>query len=195
MRRDRNRLAALKHYSNGTLQCSQCLTNHVEFLNIDHINDNGAAHRKEVAKTHHGSAIFKWLKDNNYPLGFQVLCWNCNYLKHLVKLKTKPRTPKRDRTVYNKQVRREVLTHYSQGILACKCCGLSDEEVLTLDHVNNDGAKHRKDAKLQGGHQFNLKMRALGYPPILQVLCRNCNCAKGCYGSCPHQQSQTSGNK
>jgi len=62
--------------------CVECGTDNLSFLTIDHINNNGGAHRKEI-----GPNIYEWLKKNNYPLeGFQVLCFNCNYSKHFKQL-------------------------------------------------------------------------------------------------------------
>jgi hypothetical protein len=43
-------------------------------LGIDHINGGGTKHRKEIKNF----GIYKWLIDNNYPLGYRVLCHNCN---------------------------------------------------------------------------------------------------------------------
>jgi len=54
--------------------CTCCGETHHEFLTIDHPNNDGAAHRKTLK----GLSIYKWLKDENYPDGFRVLCWNCN---------------------------------------------------------------------------------------------------------------------
>jgi len=80
----------------------------------------------------------------------------------------------------------EVLAHYGNK---CVCCGESNKAFLTLDHINNDGAAHRRQLKTKGGYRFYRLMKTQGYPPILQVMCYNCNNAKRIYGICPHQQS------
>ena len=49
------------------------------FLTMDHINGDGAKHRRETQGTH----TYRWLKKNGFPLGFQVLCYNCNCAKRL----------------------------------------------------------------------------------------------------------------
>ena len=59
--------------------CKCCGENNSEFLTIDHINNNGAEHRKEKAGS--GSNIYRWLIKNNFPEGFQTLCYNCNCAK------------------------------------------------------------------------------------------------------------------
>jgi len=72
------------------------------------------------------------------------------------------------------------------GGAKCACCGESMLECLQLDHINNDGAEHRK-MKMHGGRIYRL-LRSQGYPPGFQVLCANCNFAKGILGYCPHQR-------
>lgn len=86
----------------------------------------------------------------------------------------------------------EVLTHYSNGIPKCNCCGETQIDFLVLDHVNNDGATHRKSKK-KGGTHFYLTLKRENYPnePKLQVLCANCNQGKLVNGGiCPHQIKQ-----
>jgi len=56
--------------------CSCCGESEPLFLEIDHINNNGAAHRKEIGRS--AKALVKWLLDNDFPDGFQLLCANCN---------------------------------------------------------------------------------------------------------------------
>jgi hypothetical protein len=61
--------------------CNNCEIDNIEYLTIDHINNNGGEHRKII-----GLQIYPWLKRNNYPKdNFQILCFNCNYLKRDVK--------------------------------------------------------------------------------------------------------------
>ncbi len=52
------------------------------FLSIDHINEDGAEHRRALISQGHGPAfIYYWLRDNDFPAGFQVLCMNCQFGK------------------------------------------------------------------------------------------------------------------
>jgi len=81
--RDKLKIDALKAYSNNNIRCACCGEQEIDFLCLDHINDNGAKERKN---NKYGSAgIFKWLKKNNYPkdVGLQVLCFNCNISKRI----------------------------------------------------------------------------------------------------------------
>lgn len=64
----------------------------------------------------------------------------------------------------------------------CACCGESTFEFLQFDHVESDGAEHRKEIG-KAGLTPAVVMRE---PERFQVLCCNCNFAKGMWGSCPH---------
>ena len=84
---DRRRAEAVKydvmsHYSSTAYpQCSCCGEENITFLAIDHTDGGGSRMRREgTHKT--GYMMYKYLKKNNYPDGFQVLCHNCNWGKH-----------------------------------------------------------------------------------------------------------------
>ena len=68
-------------------RCACCGESGLSFLTIDHIAENGAEHRKQIAPNHQGKGLsgdlfYRWLEKNNYPDGFQTLCYNCNIGKH-----------------------------------------------------------------------------------------------------------------
>ncbi len=68
----RLKIEVLSAYGN---RCACCNETNVNFLTIDHINNDGKAHRKIVS----GSKLYSWLRRHNFPKdGFQILCWNCN---------------------------------------------------------------------------------------------------------------------
>ena len=56
--------------------CACCNEKYIEFLSIDHINGGGNQHMKQVGL---GNRFYQWLRKNNYPLGYRVLCMNCNF--------------------------------------------------------------------------------------------------------------------
>jgi len=86
------------------------------------------------------------------------------------------------RTARQRRIRLEVLAHYGGK---CACCGESEPDFLQFDHINNDGAAHSREVK--DPHIANW-LRKNGYPDTFQILCSNCNFAKGQYGICPHQR-------
>ena len=72
------------HYSNYDIKCNCCGERQMEFLSIDHVNNDGAEHRRTAKNSHGhltGNHIIYWLIQNNYPPGFQILCMNCNHAK------------------------------------------------------------------------------------------------------------------
>lgn len=69
----------------------------------------------------------------------------------------------------------------------CACCGEDEYKFLAIDHINNDGAKHRRELKMTGGAGgFYYWLKKNKYPEGFQVLCHNCNMAKSMYNQCPH---------
>ena len=77
-RRRNLKIMALKAY--GGVSCRCCSENHIEFLTIDHINGGGGEHRRELGRKY-AMSFYRWLRDNNYPPGYQVLCYSCNLAK------------------------------------------------------------------------------------------------------------------
>lgn len=57
--------------------CAWCGEADYIFLTLDHVNDDGAEHRREIG----AGSILSWIEDNNYPDSIQLLCWNCNVTK------------------------------------------------------------------------------------------------------------------
>jgi hypothetical protein len=72
------KIDTLNAYGGCQCACIGCGITQVEFLTLDHIKGNGASHRNEVGK---GAHIYWWLKKKDYPIGYQVLCYNCNAAK------------------------------------------------------------------------------------------------------------------
>ncbi len=72
----------------------------------------------------------------------------------------------------------EVFSHYSEGKPVCNSCGFDDLRALSIDHINGDGAKHRKSMGLKAGFQTYYWLKRQGYPIGFQVLCMNCQFIK-----------------
>lgn len=83
MARDRNRLnrqRVLQHYGG---KCVCCCEADLRFLTLDHVNDDGSSHRKDITVVYGGYAIISWAIKNNFPPTLQVLCFNCNCGKQI----------------------------------------------------------------------------------------------------------------
>lgn len=65
----------------GGYRCSCCGETTPSFLTIDHKNNNGAEHRRSIGRC--GNNLLLWIKKNNFPSEFQILCWNCQWGKKL----------------------------------------------------------------------------------------------------------------
>lgn len=86
-----------------------------------------------------------------------------------------------------RKLRLEVLNAYGHK---CACCGETAYEFLALDHKNNDGAEERRKHGESG--KIYMKAKREGFPKDrYQLLCHNCNQAKGYYGYCPHVQNES----
>jgi predicted restriction endonuclease len=79
-------------------------------------------------------------------------------------------------------LRNTVLEHYGGK---CACCGEVQNEFLSIDHVNNDGAIERKEKHLRGPNLYSYIIKN-GFPNSYRVLCYNCNMSLGMHGYCPH---------
>jgi len=72
------------------------------------------------------------------------------------------------------------------GGYRCACCGMREASFLTIDHVDNDGSRHRR--RVGTATRFLRSLQDKGYPPGFQVLCSNCNHGRHRNGGiCPHK--------
>ena len=115
------------------------------------------------------------------------------WARHNERLKTNKRRA-------NQRLKDEVYEAY--GGYRCRCCGEIEPSMLNIDHINNDGAKHKRTLGLEkrGNSQDKLRtsapaastmyiwLRKNGFPPGFQVLCYNCNISKHRNGGvCAHE--------
>jgi hypothetical protein len=75
---------------------------------------------------------------------------------------------------YNRQLRKNIIVGYGGS---CARCGETNEIVLDLDHVKNDGKKDRS-ASGSGSFKAYRKARDSKFSSDYQLLCRNCNWLK-----------------
>ena len=87
-------------------------------------------------------------------------------------------------TIKNKKIAKDKC-YNAYGGYVCACCGVIGESFLTLDHINNDGAEHRKLFNPSALYRWIIRNN---FPAMFQVLCWNCNCGKNMNGGvCPHK--------
>ena len=97
--------------------------------------------------------------------------------------KAHPDAVRRYNRKHQRKLRMEVIAAYGGG---CACCGESTYEFMALDHINNGkGNPANRDG---GSVTLWYRLKRDGWPKgEYQILCHNCNLAKGFYGQCPHQ--------
>jgi len=81
--REKAKLSILRHYSGREQpKCAHCGIEDIDVLCLDHILDNGKEERHSLGQGS-GYKFYRWLKRNDYPNGYQVLCANCNLKKEI----------------------------------------------------------------------------------------------------------------
>ena len=160
-------------------KCVCCGETRKEFLSIDHKNGNGNKHRREIGS----HDIYHWLKKNNYPEGFQFLCFNCNMGKYTYSVCPRDKEDferefeAKHKTADSKckwKLRLNVIKGYGGK---CELCGEDNLHSLTIDHIDGGGSEERK--MLGGSYAFYKMLRDNNYPKDnYRLLCYNCNCGK-----------------
>ena len=99
--------------------------------------------------------------------------------------------------------RLNILLHYSKyisnsNIPCCNCCGENSHvDFLTIDHIAGKNQMDYEPKLIKLGYSSKLKGKGLinwiienNYPKGFQILCHNCNVAKGLIGNdntCTHE--------
>ena len=122
----------------------------------------------------------------------KVIRPNC---KECVKQRSKehrlqnPEMRKKTALRYYRHLRMKALQAYGGAKPFCACCGLNQIEFLTIDHIDGGGNKQRQKMKLRSFYSW---LKKNNYPKGFQILCMNCNFAKGMYDICPHKSKNLS---
>ncbi len=135
------------------------------------------------------SAFYK--KERGY-YGVAAECKECNIKRTARRYAAKRDELRPKENAYNRDKNRRIkdAAFAAYGGYVCACCGETEKEFLTLDHLNNDGNEHRKQVagRTSGAGVWTYRWAMNnGYPPIFQVLCMNCNWGKRKTGVCPHK--------
>lgn len=73
--RARMRMEVLEHYGGVPPKCDCCGETTIQFLTLDHMNGDG----NKLRKKYYSRYAYNYVRKNNYPKGFRVLCMNCNF--------------------------------------------------------------------------------------------------------------------
>lgn len=94
---------------------------------------------------------------------------------------------------YRDKLKAEIYQAYGNR---CACCGEAEVMFLSIDHVENDGALHRKAGIDNCTTALMGRIKREGFPPSFQLLCMNCNHGKSRNGgTCPHKEGSTTRRK
>lgn len=83
--------------------------------------------------------------------------------------------------IKRKELREQIFQMYGTE---CACCGENQREFLTIEHIDGGGREHRKG---RGSESFYREIASEYRPDLYEILCMNCNHARGIYGFCPHE--------
>ena len=180
---------------------NKCLCGNTDpqLLCVDHVRDDGQGERANGL-----SHIKLWNTIiRNGPEGrYQLLCFNCNLKKSICKTfspiltgetKLCPTCRAEHDTAYFRKDGDQLcyecrtcsasrdrivkqIAFAKLGGAKCRACGTEDIDVLTLDHINNDGGGRRREAS--GVAIYRSVIYSSPTRSDLQVLCLNCNIKK-----------------
>lgn len=88
--------------------------------------------------------------------------------------KSHPDEARQSQRKFRDKIKVLVLTHYGNGRCACVKCGFSDIKALSIDHIEGNGSKHRREI----GCMFYRWLIKSDYPQGFQTLCMNCQFIK-----------------
>ena len=134
-------------------------------------------------------------RQNGKSQGRQARCKKCSNVRRAVDWRDKDKKAilsQRNREAAGR-LRWLALAKYSLNpeVPRCACCGTPDHWMLTIEHIYNDGADHRR-AMSESGTSVSIYryLRREGWPPGFEILCLNCNVAKQRLGDCPHRNHE-----
>ncbi|MGB2843280.1 MAG: hypothetical protein WBC02_00330, partial [Candidatus Aminicenantaceae bacterium] len=188
-----------KAYSKLGGKCVHCEESDFDILVIDHVDNDGQTERVNgISLTKIRNLILQGKHNGRY----QLLCFNCNLKKSVRKvfppLGSIKRCPtcdfdfdcsnfKKDKKysdgLYyecrscssNREKTVKKIALLKLGSLVCKKCGENDIDVLTVDHISENGNERRR----KDGLGVSIYRKILnGLSLDLQVLCLNCNVKK-----------------
>lgn len=140
------------------------------------------------------------LTNENWYISLQVnrscICKKCSSIKnkryreeHTIELKQKREKNKERTNTQQRNRRLKIIKYYSNDTMQCNCCGEKEIKFLQIDHIDCGHAMHGKNKRpnnFTGPGLYGWLIKN-DFPNGYQILCANCNFAKGMYGICPHK--------
>lgn len=149
-------------------------------------NRDREAHRKWKERDPYG-----WAHCHRHVNQKQIAKQRAKDPKDFTKRRTERNRDYRKKYYHSWRNRLSAMNYHNKAIVfwyygnACTCCGEKTFEFLSIEHKNGDGQAHRQKV----GSAIWSNIITSGFPDEFGVLCFNCNCAKGIFGTCPHQRT------
>jgi transcriptional regulator with XRE-family HTH domain len=166
----------------GGCRCIECGDTDLSHLTIDHINGGGTQDRKRNKLF--GTRFYISIAKGRYPpenlKDLRVLCYNHNLGRQRGYLDI-PLEKQNRRDRYRIKLWKEAFRFFGP----CKTCGENELKFLSISHIHNDGAEHRRNG---GGSGIELlaKFRKIGWKSSIRddfcFECFNCNCSRKYFG-------------
>ena len=184
-RNNSRRLQAIELYGS---KCECCGEERIGLLTFDHINGYKKGEKDRVGIQLVNSALREYATSGYPNSKYRLLCWDCNIAISRYGCcphKPSPIKPTKDagfvtarqviKRRYTEKLKKETISAYGGK---CALCGETIQEFLSIDHINKDGAQHRRSLGSIGKHttSFRSYLRRLGWPKDnYRLLCMNCN--------------------
>lgn len=162
-----------------------CLICHKEFIKNTNNQKYCSIECRKINKKEYSNKYSKSDKQKDY----RKIYWQSDRGKKVIDKHRQTDKYKEYQKSYYKDNKLKVIEYYSNGTMQCNCCGENQIEFLTIDHINCGKLLHGKNRKIHkiSGTNLYLDLIKNNFPKGYQILCFNCNCAKGTIGKCPHE--------
>jgi hypothetical protein len=160
----------------GGVKCVRCNITEIKFLTVQHINNDGKEHRIHF----NPRGLYRDILLNSDKSKYEVLCICCNkedYLKHLC--------------IESQNLKKAALETVCNGVVKCSCngCGETALNRLCIDHkisykTDNEGPRSGPSLYKWITIKKSTFIEKFRRKSKFQVLCHNCNMAKGTYSYC-----------
>ncbi len=172
--------------------CRCCGETEEAFLQLDHVNGGGTLDQKAGISSY---KLWRRLRKEGYPPGFQTLCAKCNLSKgnfgRCAHVGGRPTTTQKRARLSRWVLREQLIVAYGGR---CECCQETEPLFMTIDHIGGWGSEHRR--QVGTGDRLYYWLKKNGFPRDgLRLLCMNCNWATRYNAVCPHQTRQMSDGK
>lgn len=131
----------------------------------------------------------KWYADHPERVKQQAKRWRERKIARMSPEELKAFRLKESSKTKRDHLLRKERVYAAYGGYECACCGETQKEFLSIDHIRNDGYEMFKKGIHPRGTGFYIWLCKNNFPEGFQVLCMNCQFGKKHNnGVCPHME-------